>query len=318
MRIRRVICDGVLGVQDASFDLSDASTGRPANIVAITGPAASGKTRLLEAVLAAKETLAPYATRPSPDEWVRTPEGAAKITLDWELDDTEKRRFHVGRVAFTTEAILTRDPSFLSPIDGGLAEILRHFNTAPEHPKLAYFHARRDLPVGLSIDVGPTGTDALEAGKRLTRDNGKFAGLVRFIAESGLGLRRDADGRPAERGQITQAFASLCATKKLLGLYPTPQGHLPGFTDGGGRAFGLNQLADSELDALLFAASWVRWGLVGSSSIVLIDTPERGRAEGDAAAFVRALSGLGPLNQIIVATRSESVARAANAVVRLG
>ena len=66
MKIARLSTLGVHGLEDATYELTHRDTGVPHSIVVVTGPAASGKTRLLEAIVAGKEGAAPYATMTAP------------------------------------------------------------------------------------------------------------------------------------------------------------------------------------------------------------------------------------------------------------
>jgi len=177
------------------------------------------------------------------------------------------------------------------------------------------------MSVGSALDLTRNAGDTLDRMARLASDNRKYASLVRYIVEAGLGLDTDAAGQPKPPGRIKQAFESLCRTKKLGGLYRVDGQVLPGFFDLEERIpFGVTQLSASELDLLLFAASFVRSGLVNNAagSLILIDSPEKHVGESDAGALVAGLSALGAENQLIVATRAKSVLGAAQHVIVLG
>ena len=197
--------------------------------------------------------------------------------------------------------------------------LLGEYDAAPSVGKMEYFHANRAIPYGGQADLSQRAGDTFDRRLRLSTDNGKYANLVRFIVAAGMGVASSAGGEPPEPGRVTRAFEALCQTKRLGGLYQDGDAVLPGFLDADDVVIALGELADSELDALLFAATWVRAGLTGNEpgSVVLIDTPERHL--GDAAgAFVAALAGLGPNNQLVVATASRAVADAATKVIDLG
>ncbi|MBK8941587.1 MAG: hypothetical protein IPM79_29285 [Polyangiaceae bacterium] len=59
MKLSRATFLGIRGLPDVTFDLTSPDTGRPHPVVVLTGPPESGKTRALEAILAAKDVLAP-------------------------------------------------------------------------------------------------------------------------------------------------------------------------------------------------------------------------------------------------------------------
>src|ERR1700679_1982841 len=89
MKIQRATFLGVRGVADATVDLTDPRTGAPHGIVMVTGASASGKTRLLEALIAAKEAIAPLALPPPSAPWIGAG-SAAKIVLTFHLDEAER------------------------------------------------------------------------------------------------------------------------------------------------------------------------------------------------------------------------------------
>lgn len=316
MKIRRLSLDGVRGLPDRELSLVDDKKDRGAAIVAVTGPQASGKTSLLEAIVAAKESIAPYGAMPDGEELVRHDASAAKIVIEWEASPIERERFGLTRVV--SETIFggespTPDPAF--------ARVMSEYNPETDTGKVEYFHAERSMPIGAPVELTRAAGDLLDRVSRLSSDNTKYAGLLRFLVEAGLGLDIDARGEKRPPGRVKQAFEALCGTKKLAGLYRADGQVCPGFTDAAGKnSFGITQLSASELDLLLFATSFVRAGLVQNraGSILLVDTPERNVGEADAGALVRGLSALaGAESQLIVATRSASVIDAADAVVRL-
>ena len=49
MKIQQATFRGVQGVPDLTLDLTDARTGGPHTVVVLSGPSASGKTRMIEA-----------------------------------------------------------------------------------------------------------------------------------------------------------------------------------------------------------------------------------------------------------------------------
>ena len=87
--------------------LTDPRTGEPHSLVLVTGPSASGKTRLLEAVIAAKEWVAPYGARPQPAGWIRPGETASKVSLGWRLNAEEQAYGALNDASAETESIFT-------------------------------------------------------------------------------------------------------------------------------------------------------------------------------------------------------------------
>src|ERR1700760_3685315 len=107
MKLRRLTTDGVRGVADRRYDLTDPRTGAAASVIVVTGPSGSGKTSFLDAIAAGKEDIAPWGARPSPSKVVRHAAGAAKIKIDWELDDEERRRMGLDVRSLESESIFS-------------------------------------------------------------------------------------------------------------------------------------------------------------------------------------------------------------------
>lgn len=318
MKIKTVSFDGFRGLSDREHSLIDTRTNRAAQVVAVTGPMASGKTSFLEGLIAAKESVAPYGSPPAASDCVRYDADSAKVRVEWEPSNVEREQSGLGDT--WTESLFGEGPPGPAP-DPTLAAILSSYSDDPSTTKVEYFHAERGVPVGSAVDLTKGAGDTLDRMARLAPDNTKYDGLVRFIVEAGLGLDVDARGNPKPKGRVKQAFESLCGTKKLAGLYRVDGQAMPGFFDAEEKVpFGITQLAASELDLLLFATTFVRAGLVANTAgaILLIDTPEKHVGEADAGALVRALAALGAGNQLIVATRAGSVLDAAQRVIRLG
>lgn len=304
---------------DREFDFVDPKRGSAAGIVAVTGPRASGKTSLLEAIIAAKEDVAPYGIKPAGADTVRPDVDSAKIRAEWELHSIERERMGINESTILSESIYG-DVVLQVSHEPALMALLENYDLDSAFGKVEYFHATRTLPLGLPIDVSQPAGGVVDKLDRLGRSDVKYGGLVRFVVETGLGLDLGPDGKQRESGRVAKAFEALCSTKRLAGLYRAGKSILPGFFDGGGTAYGLSQLSDSEKDAMLFAATFVRSGLVQNQvgSIVLIDRPELHLGDRDAGPFVRALHGLGDENQLIVATRSPAVIEAAHLTISLG
>ncbi len=319
MRIRSVSVDGFRGLPDRELRLIDDRSGGAARIVAITGTASTGKTSVLEAIVAAKELLGPYGPAPATSEVVRHDASAAKVRIDWELSGPERDQYGISTPVVPSEAIFGEHVARPEP-DAALAALLSSYDPSPASGKVEYFHASRRLPIGSGVDLTKSAGDVLDRLTRLARDDRKYGGLTRFIVEAGLGLDVEAGGAAKPPGRIKQAFEALCGTKRVAGLYRADGMVLPGFVDPTGKVpFGLGELSDSELDVLLIATTFVRAGLVGNTAgcVVLLDTPEKHLGDKDAAGLVRGLHMLGQENQLIVATRAAAVCSIANHVIEL-
>ena len=318
MRVRKLRVDGFRGLPDQEFSLINPRTDGAHELVIVTGARASGKTSFLEAIVAAKEQVGPYGPAASSSSWLRPGVSTAKVRVEWELSNGERDRYGTGQRAFVSESIfgdVVVDPPDPDP---ALAALLADYIPDPAFGKVEYFHASRRLPFASAIDLSRSAGDSLDRMVRLGRDDMKYSGLVRFIVEAGLGLDVDAEGKPKPPGRVKKAFEALCPTKQLGGLYRAGDAMLPVFLDGMRRAYSLAQLSDSELDALLFATTFVRAGV--GQSIVLVDTPEKHLGDVEARDFVKALATLGVDNQLLVATQSAALVSSVQAdqVIRLG
>lgn len=318
MKVRKILVDGFRGLHDREHTLIDPRTDGAYDLVLVTGGRASGKTSFLEAIIAGKEQVGPYGAAQPASSFVRQDASAAKVRIDWELSSTERDRYGTGKRVLVGESIFGDVVLTPPDPDPALAALLGEYVADPEYGKVEYFHASRRLPLGATIDLSKSAGTDLDRMTRLLRDDMKYAGLVRFIVEAGLGLDVDSEGKAKPPGRVTKAFEALCPTKKLGGLYRSGEQMLPAFVDAGRRTYSLAQLTDSELDALIFAATFVRAGIAGS--VVLIDTPEKHLGDADARVFVQALAQLGANNQLVVATQAPSLLASVQSdqIIRLG
>jgi hypothetical protein len=318
VKVRKVLVDGFRGLPDREVSLIDPRTDSAFGLVVVTGKRASGKTSFLEAIIAGKEQIGPYGAAAAPSGFVRHDASAAKVRIEWELSPQERDRFGAARRTLTGESIFGDQVVAPPEPDPALAALLGDYVAGPEYGKIEYFHASRRLPLGASIDLSKAPGADLDRMTRLLRDDMKYSGLVRFMVEAGLGLDVDAGGKAKPPGRVTKAFEALCSTKRMAGLYRSGEQMLPAFVDDSRRTYSLAQLADSELDALLFAVTFVRQGIAGS--VVLIDTPEKHLGDTEARDLVQALSQLGAENQLIVATQAASIVKSVETdqVIRFG
>jgi hypothetical protein len=303
MRLRGISVDGFRGLPDRSFPLVDPGSGKAAALVVVTGPTGSGKTSFLEAIIAAKEKIAAYGPIKPDRDWLRPGATSAKVKTEWEITPAERDRVGATRDVLMAESLF----GAAAPVefDDALLALLGNYESDPEVPKVEYFHASREMSLGGGVDATKLSDGGMDRMFRLGRDNAKYDPLVKFIVAAGLGLDIDDSGKPRPQGRVTQAFAKLCTTKKLAGLYRAGDGVFPGFQDSAGRPLGLTQISSGELDALLFAATFVRSGV--RNSVVLIDSPELHRSDLEAKLFVEGLMAIEQDNQLIVATRAPSI-----------
>lgn len=282
MKILRATFLGIRGLRDVSLDFEDPETGEPRDLIAITGPAACGKTRLLEAIFAAKEAIAPYGQAIDGQPWIG--EGtAAKASITFWLDEEEQTYAGTSNPVAETDVLFfpQRTDNLASE---GLRAVLERYTHGARTGKLEYFPTSRRLPQG-----APFGDLSARAqrDKRSSKAPDKYAFVGRFL--------RDLPATP----EIAEAFAT-----RLAALSPTcryaPNGRAGHYFESRQReGVTLGQLSDAESDAVLFAATALAIDL--NSSLLLVDRPDLHVDPGDMRGLAAGLRRLGDDNQVIVA-----------------
>ena len=309
MRLLRATFLGVRGLPDLTCHFGDAATQTPFDVVAVTGPAASGKTRMLETLLAAKEVLAPYGPPASGAPFVRAGERHAKVELSFVLDETERLAAGVDEPVQHAEALF-RVGACARELDDGLASVLERYEHDARFGKVEYLPARRALSTR-----GPAhGLSAAE--QRLYRagsDERKYSFVPRLL----LALPNEPD-TAARFGALVSSLAP------GLAYVPGRASPLASFSSRGAEPALPHELSSSEADAVLVAATATLLRL--ERSIVLIDSPEHTVDEAHLASWTLALrasqggaeAGLGP--QLVLATKSRELLRRMDgrAVIELG
>jgi hypothetical protein len=318
MKIAHVSFNDVRGVPDRRCDLAPGPGARPHDLILVTGPPASGKTRFLEGILAAFEVVGPYMGIVRAHEWAYESRRST-IELGLWLDEHER----LAAPGLSTPAMATAvfgPDGVAAHVDRQLGRLCSRYRHDSETGKREYFPANRQRAWGARLDgVAPMEQSML----RPSRDPHKYAFIPRF-----LGTLRDD---PARGRVFAEKLATLSPTVRYapepdedtaICFRTQPMATVRGA--GGGRAGAgsgplapIHGLSASEADAVIFAATAVMIGL--SHSIVLLDTPELYVPEDRIVAFVQALLVLGLDNQWIVATQSPALLRAvdASALIRI-
>lgn len=305
MKLQFVSTDGVRGVADRTYDLTDGRSGVAARAVVVVGPSGSGKTSFLDAIAAAKEDISPWGARHSWTKVVRQGAGAAKIRLAWELDDEERRRMGLSARVLESESIFSPTTAPGQGHDPHLEALVARYDHDPAHGKMEYFFAERTLAreaIGFSA-LEPS----MQKRMRLDRSLRKYGVLHKYLTELHLGMH-ERGGAPSGRERFAAAFAKLCPERRVLGLSRTADRMELMFDGGPQGPVPMHELPHAEQQAVLFAGTFELLGL--SRSIVLVDSPELHQDEHRVGAFVSALTQLGEDNQLIFATGWAGIADA--------
>lgn len=299
MKIQSVSFLGVRGVRDAALDFAGREGG-PHAFVALTGPGACGKTRALEAILAAKEAIAPYGLKPRGAAFLAPGVGEAKVKIGFHLDLDEQKLAGVGTSAL--EATVTFTPDRVrAEAEAGLVTVLERYSHDPAEGKVEYFPATRALPV-----LPPFGGVRVTEQRilRAVSDPRKYGFVVRFL--------HDLHGDPDQERAFAELLEALSPTRSYVS--GDPGDGLPRCFAGKGveraETVGPDALSEGEVDAVIFAATAVAIGL--SRSLVLIDRPDLYVDEAHARSLAAGLRRLGHDNQIVCAA-SPAFASAADA-----
>ena len=323
MKLLRLRTTDVAPLPDRTYELAHPDTGEALDVVVIAGPPASGKTSLLEAIVTAKEAVAPYGS-PAMLSSIAAGATSAKIEAEWALSPAETRRVGDPARPRKSEALLgawalprvERDPA-LTAILGGYAH-------DPDIGKIEYFHAGRVLPPSSASPFATGTTASSERRIRFSKSADKYRGVRQLLLEHAIAERLDGSGpgaegaRPPFTERFTKALGALCETTRFDGVDRTADGFRARFVGASGQVVDLDRLSDSERQAVIFAATFAHLELHGS--IVLVDVPELFLPASEVVRFATALTGLGRDNQLVFATSSAELVAAVepHQVVRLG
>lgn len=280
MKIHSAKFMGVLGVPDVSLDLTDARAGAPHGTIVVCGPGGSGKTRMIEALIAAKEAIRPYGTLAPGGSWIRSG-SAAKVVVTFYLDEAERDFAGVSAPTIEAEVIFKPERAH-AETDDGLRAVLGRYAHNPSCGKVDYFPSERRIPMfppfpGLGAGEQRVG--------RLTKDPRKYGCVLPFL--------RTLEHDGARRERFAAALAALSPTCRFV--EDTSGDAIPRcFSSRGGEPVNAGQLSHAEAEAVVFAATAAVIGL--DHSLVFVDRPDL-HIE-DLEPYVDALARLGQDNQL--------------------
>jgi hypothetical protein len=282
MKISTISTRGIAGLRDLDVDLRGGAGAAPPSLFLVTGPAASGKTRLLEAVVATFEAVSPYEGMVRALDWVPDASAAGRIELGLWLDGPD------SSLVGSTTSIAVRFDSGRMVIEAasGVSKLLARYDHEDATAKREYFPETRQL----WCDSPADGLGALEQSLlRGSKGPRKYSFVPRFLAS----LPDD----PVRCERFAAAIPRLAPGLEYL---PSRREHC--FSSRGGAPVPPAGLSSSEADAVLICATALMIGL--SHSLVLLDRPELYVPPERIVAWTEALATLGTDNQWLIATSS--------------
>lgn len=284
MKILSVEAIDVAGVANGVYSFAQPSSGGAAQRVLVRGASSSGKSRLLQLIIATRDML---ATGQRPEEtmsFIRPENSTSKVIVAWQLSEEEQSTIGAPSPIVSTEVIFCHDEE--DPVDQRMSFLLERYAHDDDTPKFEYFSEKRRLDVG---GGEPSLDEVDQVDLRTDPSPRKFAWIPSFL------LRLPDEPAQAERFAASiERFSPTCSydlEKHVLSSRGRPL-----------RA--LTELSASEADAVVFSATATLVGL--SNSIVLVDRPDLHGI--DPARALAGLSALGTDNQLIMATSSPAFA----------
>lgn len=291
MKISRLALRGIAGLPDLEQDLVAPGTGRPHELVVISGPPASGKTRLCDLIMAALEMVGPYQGIVRAPDWYADPDKGARVELELVVDEGEE-----GAAPARGRAVIDfARGGVRCDVDRALSRQAARYDHDPKHGKREYFPEGRQRSWGARQD----GMAAIEQMLvRSTKDPQKYSFIPSFL-----------EALPKDAARQRAFAAGLELLSPSVRYEPAPrraEDPTACFSNLGKRGATYAQLSSSETDAVLIAATAALIGL--HHSIVVLDRPELHIAPDRLKAWSQALLGLGQGNQWFLATSDAAFA----------
>lgn len=286
MKISRFAARGVLGLRDLDLDFEAGAPGGPRDLVIVSGPPASGKTRLFDLMLAALEAIGPYHGMVRATDWCADLGKGARVELGLSVEGSPEGAAERAVVDFTADGVRTA-------VNRRVAKLVSRYDHDPTHGKREYFPEGRQRAWGARCD----GLGELEQSLlRSTKDAQKYSFVPRFLAELRHDVRRRATfARQLELLSPSVRFAAAPRKDPTACFKNRMREEVP-----------FVELSSSESEAVIIAATATLIGL--HRSVIFLDRPELYVSSDRLAEFVEALLQLGEQNQWFIATSDRNLA----------
>lgn len=309
MKLTRLRLENVRSVADGEYGFTHPD-GRPFDIALVTGPSASGKTTVLEAIAMAKERVAPSGRPARPRDFLRAGQSHGLVELTLLLNDDERKR---SGISDPVAKIRVAVSGARGETDPRLVDLLGTYSHDPAIGVVDYFPQNRALTAPFGMEPPPD--VATERRLRLSRDDDKYRGIIPWLRHNLL-LRAGALETELRRGgmvmstdlvdplaDFSSTLAAMCPWLRLDGL--AGDGATPMFLRSDGSSPPILELSAAEKDAVIFAATLRRIG--HARSLLLVDRPDLHADPDDQTRILQTLAA--PDNQLIVAASSDRLRR---------
>lgn len=313
MKLKRLSSRNFRGLENGEYTFTDRS-GEPFDVVVVTGGPHRGKTALLEAIIAVKESIGPYGFPPSSASSLRRGEHWGHLQASWLLTEEEaKLAKHSGRELVTDWHFGKDAPN--DRHDPHVRALFARYSRDPMQCKFEYFPSNRRLARGRGEPPARPLPEPLDAAIRLTRDADKYARglgeLAELVRAEALRTARrvTTEGIALHEGSCASALhpynTALEAFSSSIRIADAPEDpETVRLVLESGDELGIDELSAVEEQELLFAMTFTRLGL--RRSVVLVDEPELHVHPTMHGRFTRGLLSL-THNQTFLATSSPDV-----------
>src|SRR6266511_1867445 len=97
MKLLELSVENFRGAPDGTYSFVHPITQEPLPFLVLTGGASSGKTALLDAVVALKESVGSYGVHPAPERFLRYGATTGRIQGRWQISAEEMARAKIER-----------------------------------------------------------------------------------------------------------------------------------------------------------------------------------------------------------------------------